>query len=231
MRIKRIQIFLVSAVILASALFAHLLVPRKTMGLSSTSFDLQQVVPRQFGEWAVVPNIRLVEPPGPDTLARQLYSQELARGYRDREGHIVMLLVAYGPDQSNRLQLHRPEICYAAEGFRVSRSFRAEINYRVNTGPLKFTRLVAQREVRLEPITYWMRIGDDIATGVAERQIIKLKYGLRGILPDGALIRISTVGLPEQTAYQVQDRFIRDFLSALPPKELAFFVGSNTATF
>lgn len=195
------------------------------MARSSDSFDLQKIIPHQFGEWTLVPNIRLIEPPGPDTLSRQLYSQEIGRGYRDREGHLVMLLVAYGPNQSNRLQLHRPEICYAADGFRVLRSFRTELSYKMDAPALKLTRLIARREVRLEPVSYWMRIGDDISTGVFERQVIKLKYGLRGIVPDGALIRVSTTGLTEETAFQTQDRFIRDLLGALTPENLKFFVG------
>jgi len=228
MKIRPLQVVLASAAILAAAALAHVLVPREFMARSSETFDLQKIIPRQFGPWTHVPGIRLIEPPGPDTLASQLYSQELGRAYRDREGHLVMLLVAYGPNQSSRLQLHRPEICYRADGFRIVETARAEIPYRESTTPLKLTRLVAQREVRVEPITYWMRIGNNVATNVIERQIIKLKYGLRGIVPDGALIRVSTTGLPVEAAYQLQDRFIRDFLSAVAPEDLKFFVGDRT---
>jgi len=72
-----------------------------------------------------------------------------------------------------------------------------------------------------------VRIGDNIATSVVERQIIKLKYGLRGIVPDGALIRVSTTGLPVEAGFELQDRFIRDFLSAVAPEDLKFFVGDR----
>jgi EpsI family protein len=228
MQARTFQAVFASLAILSAAVLAYALVPREIMARSVESFDLETIVPREFGEWKFVPNVRLIEPPGPDTLARQLYSQELGRGYMDREGHVVMLVIAYGPNQSNRLQLHRPEICYASEGFRVSQQLRTEVPYRDGEAPLKLTRLVAQREARLEPVSYWMRIGDDIATGVIERQIIKLKYGLRGILPDGALIRVSTTGLPVETAYQVQEQFIRDLLGALAPDDLKFFVGDKS---
>lgn len=228
MQARTIQTVLASLAILAAAGVAYGLVPREIMARSSDTFDLEKIVPREFGEWKSVANVRLIEPPGPDTLAKQLYSQEVGRGYMDREGHLVMLLIAYGPNQSNRLQLHRPEICYAAEGFRVSKQFRTEMSYQNGDTPLKLTRLVAQREARLEPVSYWMRIGDDIATGVIERQIIKLKYGLRGILPDGALIRVSTTGLPVELAYKVQEQFIRDLLGAIAPEDLSFFVGDRS---
>src|SRR5262249_52329199 len=108
-----------AALILAAAWLAQLMVPRELMPRASETFDLQTIIPGQFGEWTQVPGIRLVEPTEPDALAHQLYSQEMGRGYVDHEGHLVMLMVAYGPSQSDRLQLHRPEACYVAEGFRV----------------------------------------------------------------------------------------------------------------
>src|SRR5258706_15906999 len=110
MQARTRQAVLASLAILSAAAIAYTLVPREIMARSSETFDLEKVVPREFGEWKSVQNVRLIEPPGPDTLAKQLYSQEVGRGYMDHEGHLVMLLIAYGPNQSNRLQLHRPEI-------------------------------------------------------------------------------------------------------------------------
>jgi EpsI family protein len=211
--------------ILLSAALAQLLVPRELMARASESFDLETIIPRQFGEWTLVPGVRLVLPTDPNALERQLYSQELARGYVDRDGHNVMLLVAYGPSQSDRLQLHRPEICYAAGGFRVSGMFQAQVPFRDDAPPLKLKRLTAQREARLEPISYWMRIGGDIASGVFDSKFVRLKYGLRGIIADGTLVRISSIGLPEQVAYAVQDRFIRDLFTAVDPKDLKYLIG------
>ena len=71
-----------------------------------------------------------------------------------------------------------------------------------------------------------MRVGNDITTGVVDRQIIRIKYGLRGLIPDGALIRVSTIGLSEQASYKVQDQFIRDLLDAVAPQDRKFFIGS-----
>ena len=122
MKIREIQILLASFAILSSAVLAQAIVPRVSMARTVGSFDLEEVIPRAFGDWKPVPEVRIVEPPGSDTLAREIYSQEIARGYADRDGHIIMLLIAYGMSQSDRLQLHRPEICYAAQGFRVSRT-------------------------------------------------------------------------------------------------------------
>jgi hypothetical protein len=71
-----------------------------------------------------------------------------------------------------------------------------------------------------------MRVGNEIATGVVDRQIIRLKYGLRGMIPDGALIRISTVGLSQEMSFKVQDQFIRDLLQSIAPENRKFFTGT-----
>lgn len=231
MKINRIQIILASIAILGSAVLAEVLAPRELMARTSATLNLEQVIPKQFGTWTLVPTISPVTPADPegyvepDTQSARIYSQEVGRGYTDGHGNIVMLLVAYGPAQTYRLKAHRPEMCYTAAGFRISDKTGAAISYRDGAAPIKMTRLIAERESRFEPISYWMRVGNDISNGVIDRQLIRLKYGLRGLIPDGALIRISTIGLPREAAFALQDQFIRDLLAAIPPQELKFFTG------
>ena len=71
-----------------------------------------------------------------------------------------------------------------------------------------------------------MRIGHDIATGVFDRQLARMKYGLLGLIPDGALFRVSTVGISQEVSFKLQDQFIRDLLAALAPEDRRFFTGS-----
>jgi EpsI family protein len=232
MKINRIQVLFASVALLAAALLAQVLAPRELMARASASLDLDKAIPRQFGEWTVVPNMSPVTPADPegfvdpDANTARIYSQEVGRGYVNRNGNIVLLMVAYGPVQNYRLKAHRPEMCYTAAGFRVSEKHYAELSYGGSDHPLKLARLTAERESRFEPISYWMRVGNDITTGVVDRQIIRIKYGLRGLIPDGALIRVSTIGLSEQASYKVQDQFIRDLLDAVAPQDRKFFIGS-----
>ena len=53
-----------------------------------------------------------------------------------------------------------------------------------------------------------------------------MKYGLQGLIPDGALFRVSTVGMTEEASYRLQDQFIRDLIGAIPAPNQRFFVGS-----
>jgi EpsI family protein len=230
-KINRLQVVLVSIALLTSAILADVLAPRQLMARSG-ALDLDSTIPRQFGAWRLAPNVQPITPTDqagvvdPDAKNGQIYSQEVGRSYSDQSGNLVMLMVAYGPVQNYRLKAHRPEMCYTAAGFRISGKHGEELLYANGQHPLKLTRLVAEREARFEPISYWMRVGNDIATGVVDRQVIRLKYGLRGIIPDGALIRVSTVGLSQEMSFKVQDQFIRDFLAAIAPQDRAFFTGT-----
>jgi EpsI family protein len=231
MKLNRVQIILASIALLMAALLAQVLTPHELMARTSTPLNLENVIPKQFGTWTVVPNVAPVTPADPegyvepDANSARIYSQEVGRGYTDGHGNIVMLMVAYGPVQNFRLKAHRPEMCYTAAGFRVSSKTGAEVAYRDDARPLKVARVVAEREARFEPISYWMRVGNDITTGVIDRQLIRLKYGLRGIIPDGALVRVSTIGLSQDASYQLQDKFIRDLLEAVAPEDRKFFTG------
>jgi EpsI family protein len=230
MRLNPIQAVLAAVAILSSAILAEAIRPRELLASVQVAPDLENIIPRDFGRWHFVPNYGLVTPSEPGAYVQQelsarIYSQEVTRGYADGAGNVIMFLVAYGPVQNFRLKSHLPEVCYGAAGFRVSAKTVTQLRYQDNAEPLTVSRLVAQREGRFEPITYWMKVGGDVATGVFDRQIARMKYGLRGIIPDGALIRISTTGLSEAASYQLQDQFIHDLLTALSPRDRKFFTG------
>jgi len=231
-KVNRVQIVLTSVAILGSAVLAAVLAPHELMAQTSVAPKLESVIPAKFGTWTQVPDTGLVtpaEPEGyvPDEKATKVYSQEVARTYTDGRGNIVMLLVAYAPVQNYRLKSHRPEICYTAGGFRISDKHSETVAYRDGVSGLNTVRLVAQRENRLEPITYWMTVGHEISNSVVDHQLNRLKYGLRGKIPDGALFRFSTVGLPPEASFKLQEQFIRDLFATITPQELKFFTGTS----
>jgi EpsI family protein len=230
MRINPFQALLASIAIFGAAILAEGLKPRELLASTQVAPNLDMTIPKAFGGWRLVPEIGLVTPSEPEAyvkrdLEQRIYSQEVARGYIDTAGNVVMFLVAYGPVQNYRLKSHLPEVCYGAAGFRVSAKTVTQLTYQDGAPPLSISRVVAEKEGRFEPITYWMKVGGDVANGVFDRQIARMKYGLEGVIPDGALIRISTVGLSESASYRLQDRFIHDLLEALSSKDRKFFTG------
>ena len=158
MRINPFQAVAAALVILASAALAEVLRPHQLMASSSTVPDLEKAIPRQFGQWRYVPNVGLVTPSGTTGYVRReleakIYSQEVERSYSDGAGHVVMMVVAYGPIQDYRLKSHLPEVCYGAAGFRVSAKTVTDLSYREGASPLALSRVIAVKEGRFEPVS------------------------------------------------------------------------------
>ncbi|HMD73522.1 MAG TPA: EpsI family protein [Steroidobacteraceae bacterium] len=235
MRFNKVQLVLASIAIVLAAILADALAPRALMARAAGPHDLGAVIPKRFAEWTFDPGIELVTPapeiPEGNADAQPelfgIYSQVVGRGYRNSSGDIVMLMVAYGPAQDFRLKAHRPELCYLASGFRITDKTDAEVPYRDGTRPIEITRLTAIKGSRLEPVSYWMRVGDAVTRGVIERQLVRLEYGFHGIIPDGALIRTSTIGLSPEASFRLQNQFIRELLAAVPAEDLPFFTGTG----
>lgn len=54
----------------------------------------------------------------------------------------------------------------------------------------------------------------------------KLAFGLRGYIPDGLLFRVSSIDRDTSEGFQLQDRFVRDLLAAVPPAARGGFIGA-----
>src|SRR3546814_6209284 len=89
----------------------------------------------------------------------QLYSQLVSRVYAGSGRDAVMMVIAYGDSQSDTLQLHRPEVCYEAAGFKITRSEPVAFDVGLRA-PLTGRYVVAEAAYRKEAILYWTRIGD-----------------------------------------------------------------------
>lgn len=221
---RSINLILACVAMLAAAGMAYAMKPHRLMARSHETFDIDAHIPHAFGAWEPVPGLQAVRPP-PDGLEAEIYNQEVSRAFADKEGHIVMLMIAYGESQSDRLQLHHPEVCYTAQGFRVTRPVTSTFNWSPSAPPIVLTRLIATREDRIEPISYWMRIGYDVTNSNFARNALKLEYGLRGWIPDGVLFRVSTLNVPPDMSIAIQDKFIRDLLNEVPADTRTFMVG------
>lgn len=233
MKTNQVHSILAAVAILTTAVCADIFVPRKLMASANPSLNLETMIPQEFGKWKYRPTLGLVTPTEPGyveskELAARIYGQEIGRTYVDNEGHSVMFLVAYGPVQDYRLKAHRPEVCYTAQGFRVWDKTEHRLAINKDSSTLAVSRLITQRETRYEPVSYWMRVGNDVSTGIFDNQILRLKYGLKGLIPDGALVRVSTVGLPAEQSFALQDEFIRDLLGSITPEAQRFLIGGST---
>src|SRR3954470_637697 len=120
---------------------------------------LDQIVPEQIGRWKFVTSSGLVTAP-PDQLQQAVYSQLLTRVYSDGDMPIFLLL-AYSANQTGFLQVHRPEFCYTAAGYRLSDFAKHEIQLDPSK-QIATNSLTAVREDMNEKMVYWTRIGNDV---------------------------------------------------------------------
>lgn len=218
----------VMALMLAAAAMAVLARPTQRLADAGPKVKLETLFPKAFGAWRLDENVPVVLPP-PDQQATldKIYSQVLARTYVNDAGERVMLSVAYGGDQSDDMQVHRPEVCYPAQGFQVtgSKPDRLEIAGR----ELAVTRVVTRHKTRHEPLTYWLVVGDKVPATRTQQKLAQLGYGLTGRIPDGMLVRASSIDTDPARAWALQDRFLRDMAAHLGPGSQARILGAAPA--
>lgn len=180
--------------------------------------DLEKMFPAQFGNWALDRSMPVILP-APDVQAKldAIYNQVLARTYVNRgSGDRVMLSVAYGGDQSDSMSAHLPEVCYPAQGFQLSSATYGTLTLDGRRVPVK--RLNTRMGGRFEPVTYWLTLGETVAAGRTELKLNQMRYGLRGWIPDGMLVRISTINRDSARAFSIQDDFAARLALAVDPK-------------
>lgn len=174
---------------------------------------LDDIVPKTLGKWKYVSSSGLVVPPE-DELEKTLYSNLLTRVYSDGHGPPLMLLLAENGSQTGFLQVHRPEICYAAGGYRISAVSPHPIAIGAKSVPANSMRAEASGG-STEHVVYWTRIGDQIPPSWTAQKISVAEQNLRGIVPDAILVRVSTVNNDESAAMTAIDDFIRALLGSV----------------
>lgn len=172
----------------AGTTFARM--PRRRLA-SIPKGKLDALAPDHIGDWRYETTSGIVLPP-PDELARLLYDQQVTRAYVSDKEPPVMLVMAYGSSQGGMLQVHRPEICYPASGFRLTETTTEKLA--IGGGrSIPVRAFTANGDTRVEQVMYWTRIADALPTSWTSQRIAIMESNLLGAVPDGLLVRLSTV--------------------------------------
>src|SRR5206468_297235 len=112
------------------------------------------------------------------------------------------------------LQVHRPEFCYTAAGYRLSDFARHKVPL---GGSHAFTAnsLTATRDASTEKLLYWTRIGDHIPLSWAQQKLTFAEDNLKRLIPDAALVRVSTLNLDDTHALVIMDEFVREMIGSV----------------
>jgi len=226
--VKKIEVktAVVCALMFFVAWAAVALKPAENVIKTAAVENLETLIPAQFAEWSIDPNmVPLNLSPELEATLKKAYSETLSRTYINSKKQRIMLSVAYGDGIEKQLDVHRPEICYPAQGFEVSKHVDQVMNSAFGDIPLR--RLVAWQGSRIEPISYWITIGDKAVSSSFERKMLKLRYGLTGQLGSGLLVRVSSIEQDKGQAYLNHDEFIRDLIDSIPQEKRKRLIGER----
>lgn len=225
MKVFSLRATSILVVMLIAAGLAAAAKPRIKVADLGPKVNIDTMIPREFGEWTIDASITPILPsPEVQALLNRLYNQTLARTYVNREGKRIMLSVAYGGDQSDSMQVHRPEVCYAAQGFQVLAEVKGQLVTTFGVLPVK--RLLAQQGARVEPITYWITVGDKPTYPGLRQKLAQLTYGLTGKIPDGILVRVSSIDRDQSSAYALQENFVERLVESLSIDDRKRLIGT-----
>jgi EpsI family protein len=211
----------------AASLLAWGMTPTRYWSEHTATVKYATLFPAAFGGWTLASEqaAAVVNPQQQETLDA-IYDEVVSRVYIDQaSGRRLMVSLAYGNNQSRATQVHKPEVCYPAQGFSLLSMSKGLLP--VSEQPaLPVMRIVAQMGRRIEPLTYWIRAGDRVVRGAIEQNLARVSLGLRGYIPDGLLFRVSEINPDAAAAFELQDRFVREFLTQMSPAARESMIGT-----
>lgn len=225
LRSRHIMVLLSIAI---SFFLGFYLKPTENISDQKVPFLLEEIIPKTFGGWIYLPTNQnnFISPEVKLTLDK-IYSQTISRTYIDEDKNVVMLSIAYGGNQSNdTMQVHRPEYCYRAQGFLVTDA--SEEAFDIGSKSLAIRNLIANQGQRHEQISYWITIGDKSTLPGIQRKLIQIAYGLSGQVPDGMLIRVSTINNDNEKGYALNKKFIRQLINGISQENLTKIIGKGS---
>jgi EpsI family protein len=187
---------------------------------------LEALIPISLGVWQMVPtttqqvSLFAVDEDGGNPM-QKVYDDSLLRTYRDGAGHLMMIAIAYDHVQREEDRVHRPEICYVAQGFHIMADTPVTLRIKGAPAPeIEGRRMLTQNGSRLEAVSYWIRIGSSFTQNPWRSRFYVIAEGMAGRLHDGVLVRVSElVAQPGDvaTSYARQDEFLGALMSNLSP--------------
>lgn len=215
-----IKVIIVLLFIISSMVLTETLTPKK-VALMKKDIILKSEIPKYFASWKSIHinNLKMINS-AENSLANKLYSQVLERKFINADGIVVFLSIAYGAEQQKDLLAHFPEVCYPAQGFNIDTSEVKTI--KIQNKKVNIKQLTTQHGNRKEDVSYFVRVGKNLVATRLDQKWESLKYGMRGIIPDGLIFRVSTIG--EDNSFQIHQRFMNDLFDVLDPEVKTFLL-------
>jgi EpsI family protein len=211
---------------LCASVTTYYLIPNSLLADTVTKIVIENAVPKAFGDWQVDEMMVPISPsPEQKEAVDKIYDQVVSRTYLNSKGERIMLSIAYGSAQTRKMRAHRQEVCYQAQGFQI-KDLRTD-QVAIAGTEIPVTRMVAVQGSRIEPVTYWFTMGDFLVRSYLDRQLVQLTYAFSGYVPDGYLLRVSSIDSNTPRAFNNQLIFSRQLMDAVSPELRRKLIGSN----
>ena len=218
---------LVSGGLLAVAGIAAVAKPRRYRPDPAGVVPLATLIPSQIGAWTQQPDSALVVPDETNTGSE--HEQTLTRTYAEPNAPPLMMLISNHVARTEKFNLHRPEWCYQAAGFRLE-NFRTVALDVGGAKPITGRMFTGVREDRVEQLLYWMRVEDDFPTSAREQGLVIFRNGLSGFNVDGALVRLSVIDRDLGAGSALLQDFAKTMVETAGPGGRKLLVGRLTPT-
>ncbi|MEE4207736.1 MAG: exosortase C-terminal domain/associated protein EpsI [Parvularcula sp.] len=170
--------------------------------------EFRAAIPSKVGGWTSRRSAELVLPELDG--GEKLYENLETRIYEGSNLPSIMFLVAYSSVQINDVQVHRPEVCYPVAGLPIISSTPTTFQFRGKQ--IAARDVIADRRGPEEQILYWVRVGNRFPTTWLDQRMAMASDSLKGTLPDGVLVRISTIQKPGYRGMPILKDFARQLL-------------------
>lgn len=218
MNMIRIKSVLIGLAMIAAADLAMALTPTKHTVATAPKTDLNTMIPKQIGNWHQLQELDvIVVSPEVQAKLNEIYQRTPPRSYVNAKGEQIMLPLAYEGQQGDSIQVHKPGICYPEQGFEILQMHTGTMHISQSLSNIPVQSLVVKQGERIEPITYWIRAGDQVALGSLACKLAQLKYGLTGKIPDGLLFRVSSISPDTIQGFMLQNEFANALFAVLTP--------------
>ncbi len=222
------NLFLLLLMVVASVC-AYVAKPPTYMATVSPRASLTSELPAVIQNWKKLPmDIATVVDPTRQAVLSYLYTETLAENFANDSNQRIMLSIAYGKDQSDGHDVHKPDLCYPAQGFTIleqrGMTLELDTNHRINVQYLK-----TQNGERIEPLIYWTTAGDFVYQSRWQKKLIAFDYAKYKLIPDGMIVRVSTIEADDAVAMKEISEFVRDWYAAMPAAQRKRYFGTTNS--
>ncbi len=161
-----------------------------------------------------------------ESVLNKLYAETLGVNLLSSDDKVLMVSIAYGRAHGDGLSVHEPDLCYPSQGFSVleQRKYLLKID---DKRSVVVRYMKTKRGDRVEPLIYWTTIGDEVYVGKLQRKVKEFEYAVNNIIPDGLVVRVSTLGNDTDASINLMNDFVRQWYRALPEDKRKRYFGSD----